>query len=145
MAVNTTPIKKAAGGYHTTTATTSASHQVVVYPSRRTHFLIRYYIDSKQYKPHEPYTPFFYGENDGLPDALQHLIEGMKFQICRVTHPSKPRKPSSRGLAGQRTDRLQYRAVKPRDTIHVGAQHTTKQAGNPPTARFFHVPNLNLC
>ena len=137
-----TPIKKAAGGFKTTTATTSASHQAVVYPSRRTHFSLSYYIDSKQHKPHEPYTPFFYGGNEGLADAWQHLVEGMKFQICRVTHPRKPRKPSFQGLAGQRTDRLEYRSVKPRDTIQAGASNTTSEAVYLPVSKVFSCPKF---
>ena len=38
---------------------------------------------------------------------------------------------------GQRTDRLEYRAVGQRDTIHIGAQNTTKQAGNLPDSEVF--------
>ena len=37
----------------------------------------------------------------------------------------------------QRTDRLEYRAAGPRDRIHAGASHTTKQAGNLPDSEVF--------
>ena len=87
--------------------------------------------------------PFFCGENEGVADAWQHLVEGMKFQICRVTHPRKPRKPSFQGLAGQRTNRLEYRSVQPRDTIQIGAKDTIDIAGNLPDSEVFSRPEFD--
>ena len=69
------------------------------YLSRRTHFSLSYYINSKQYSTHERCTPFFNGENDGLPHARQDQIEAMKFQICPAIHPRKTRKTLFLGLA----------------------------------------------
>ena len=83
--MNTTPIKKAAGGYHTTTATTS------------------------------------HNATDFIATGASKTSAGQAFYA----------------FPDQRTDRLQYRVVGPRDTVHAGARHTTKQAGNLPDSEVF--------
>ena len=45
---------------------------------------------------------------------------------------------------GQRTDRLEYRTVRLRDTIHIGAQNTIDNAGNLPDSEVFSRPEFKV-